>query len=622
MCLAGAALLGALAPVAACRLNPHVLFNFGPSDHTYLRGFEPEWEIDPDGLATHWSSHSARVLLPAAVAGGPATLQVRAARVYSNTATTTVTVNGAPVDSFAARGGRFVERSIALPDAVSGSGPLVIGFDTAGDEGRNRGLHLDWLRLDAQRLAPTARVVALAAVVSLVFAALALTFVAGRGWQVCAALAVPAALAIYGVVIGPFPLSHLLLRTGWLLIAAPLILLWLGQRAATVEARLAVWLAPVALLLRLGGLFHPLYYYPDLRAHAGLARIIGEVGLDFWRHPAHYIEQQGVWAEAALGKTYAFPFSPVFHAFFAPWASDLLRTMDAMKLAACVISSAEVLIVFAIGRRLGSQRLAIWAAALAVFSPPSFSRLGWAFLAAIFAHFFESLALKTLFDGPLLGRRVAVFAAFLLAGLASYPGSLINFGIFVPLAGAAYLLGREPGIRREGLTLLATSLAVALATIGIVYNEFLRTFLSDMLPRFAAGESRTGTLGAVATLAMIWRRLYAFFGWWYVPVFVAAPLLWWRTPPAPRLWRLLAAWALTFLALVFLRTAAPDLFSRVKEMLWVSPLVALAGGLCLARLEALRAPGRAAAWLGFALLAAYGLAFYGWNIAEKFVLAR
>ena len=60
------ALLGALAPVAASRLNPHVLFNFGPSDHTYLRGFEPEWEIDPDGLATHWSSHSARVLLPAA----------------------------------------------------------------------------------------------------------------------------------------------------------------------------------------------------------------------------------------------------------------------------------------------------------------------------------------------------------------------------------------------------------------------------------------------------------------------------------------------------------------------------------------------------------------------------
>lgn len=620
--LVGATVLGGLAPFLAGLLNPHVLFNLGPSDHTYIGGFEPEWEIDPDGLATHWASHRAQVRLPLGIARGPATIAVRAARVYPQTGTTTIRLNGQATDTFESRGGPFFERTVEIPASVVGSGPLTVTIDTEGDDKRDRGLILDWIRIDAGRLSPAPRVAWIAASVCIVLAALAFVLIGSRSATVLAAFAAPVAMVTYGAWAGLFPLAHLLLRTGWLMLLAPLAALWPARRLVGSGARLAVWMTVVALCLRLAGLFHPLYYYPDLRAHAALARIVGDVGLDFWRRPSFYIVQQGVWAEEALGKTYAFPFSPVFHALFAPWSKDLLATMDAMKLAACVISSLEVLIVFAIGRRIGGNRLAVWAAALAVVAPPSFSRLGWAFMAAIFAHLFESLALKTLFDGRLEARRIVVFAAFLVIGLGSYAGSLINFGIFVPVAGVALLLSSDRLDKREGVILMATAAAVAVGTMAVVYNEFLRTFVSDMLPRFASGESRQGTLGFGATLAMVWRRLDAFFGWWYVPVFLAAPVLWWRRPPIPRHGRLLVAWTLTFLALVFLRTAAPDLFSRVKEMLWVSPLVCLAGGLCLSTLQEQGKRGRAAVWVAYAGLAAYGIAFYAWNITEKFALAR
>ena len=77
-----------------------------------------------------------------------------------------------------------------------------------------------------------------------------------------------------------------------------------------------------------------------------MARIVGEAGLDFWKHPAHYIAEQGVWTAVAAGKEYAFPFSPVFHAFFAPFDLDLPSAIYWMKLVACLLSAFEVPLLF------------------------------------------------------------------------------------------------------------------------------------------------------------------------------------------------------------------------------------------------------------------------------------
>ena len=50
--LATVTAFGALVPYLAGYGNTALHFNFGPGDLAYLEGFEPMWEIDPDGRAT------------------------------------------------------------------------------------------------------------------------------------------------------------------------------------------------------------------------------------------------------------------------------------------------------------------------------------------------------------------------------------------------------------------------------------------------------------------------------------------------------------------------------------------------------------------------------------------
>lgn len=609
---AGILLAGGLAPTLAGWWRPIVFFNFGPGDHLYLRGFEPMWEIDPDGLATHWSSYQSAVVLPVRFSGGRARMSYRFSRVYGETALVEVRVNGSPVDRLSVRGGAYLERSVELPESVLSSGPLRVEILADSHERKNRGLRLDWLRVEALgkgRVAPTDSTVLWGAALSLFFY-LTWLFTTRSSLQAGAAgLALALALFLYGAVAGPFPLAHMIR-----FVAPAAVLLMVAAIAFPARYGFIPALTVVAFLLRAGGLFHPLFYYPDLRAHADLARIVSEVGLDFWARPSHYITEQGVWAEQALGRTYAFPFSPVFHSLFVPLAGDLLSTMEAMKLVACFFSALEVPVLFYLGRRLAGDEVALWAAALAVVSPPAFSRLSYVFLAAVFAHFLDAVTLLY------LARRAMVASAvFLGLALASYPGSLINFGLFIPLLFVALLLERKS--RREGLVLLSVSAAVAAGVLLLIYREFLGVFLTDMFPRFLAGEARAGSWSLRATVEMLGHRLWIFYDGLYLPLLVGGAVTWMKRREG--LARgFVVCWGAVFVLLVFLRTAAPDLFSRVKEMLWVSPLVALLSAEALAGLRRSLPGGRFVAPVYYSLLAAYGIGFYASVIVERFALAR
>ncbi|MGH9460408.1 MAG: hypothetical protein ACRD1X_04275, partial [Vicinamibacteria bacterium] len=322
------------------------------------------------------------------------------------------------------------------------------------------------------------------------------------------------------------------------------------------------------------------------------------------------------------GKTYAFPFSPVFHALFVPFHLDFFSLITAMKLVACLLSALEVLIVFYLGRRLGGVETGMWGAALTVFSPAAFSRLSWAFLAAVFAHFLDTLVLASLFPGGGGDRpRYWSTAWLLLMALAAYPGSLINFGIFFPILGALLSIGVKPELRRVGLTLLAVSAGVASLVLATVYREFVGTFVTDLLPTFLSSESRRGSISLFQTVVMFVTRYWIFFGIVYLPLVAGSVVLWLRRRPSPMVSRLLLAWGATFTVLIFLRTAAPDLFSRVKEILWIAPLIALAGGEALAWTRRSLPAGRWIAGAYYALVVCYGIVFYVRAIAEKFVLA-
>lgn len=397
-----------------------------------------------------------------------------------------------------------------------------------------------------------------------------------------------------------------------------------ARRLRPGAPRVVCVLTAAAFLVRAFGVFHPLYYYPDLRAHAQLTGIVAEAGLDFWARPAHYISEQGVWAGAALGKVYAFPFSPVFHALFVPLGLDLAATMDAMKLAACLLSALEVPTVFFIGSRIGGEGGAAWAAALSAVSPVALFRLAYAFLAAVFAHFLDTLAIAALFARP--ARLWAPAATLLLLqafALASYPGSLVAFGALVPALAVAFLLSGRAELCREALLLALGAAAAAALVIALVYREFLMTFLSDMLPRFLSSPERSAAFEPLSAVRLLAQRFWSFYGPLYIPLVAAGGLVWLMAErPAPRTGRLLLAWAMSFLILCYLRSAAHDLFSRVKEFLWISPLVCLAGGAALAWIGRAFRGGPWSAAAAYGLLAAYGIWRYNREIAHTFALAR
>ena len=619
--------LGALAPVLSGWLTPGVYFNFGPGDHDYLEGYEPRWEIDPDGLATHWSSYQSNVRLPLRLVGGRFQLAYRFSRVYGETAEVELRVNGVPADQFSVRGGTYYERSVVIPGSVLSRQPLDVELVVDSHERKNRGLRMDWLRLEPQdrrgRVVPGSSILLWSALLSVAFWLLARACLGDNRSALVIGASLPAALTLYGSLAGPFALGHVLdaLILPGLVVSMGAMLF--SPWARKVGASLLPIVFVVAFLVRAGGLFHPLYYHPDLRSHADLSEIVSEAGLDFWAQPSHYIAKQGVWTQGAMGKTYAFPFSPVFHSLFLPLDLDFFTRIVAMKLVACFLSALEVLIVFYLGCRLGGTEIGLWGAALTAFSPAAFSRLSSAFLAAVFAHFLDTLVLAALFPGKSDGKpRLWLTLAWLTAALASYPGSLVSFGIFFPVFGLLLVVRMGPGLRRDGLALLAGSAGVAVIVLAVVYREFVGVFLSELVPRFLAGESEGGGVSLGGTISLLIRRYWIFYGGVYIPLIAGGALVWFLRRPSPFLSRLLLAWVFTFVALIFLRASAPDLFSKVKEILWVAPLISLAGGTALAWARRSLPRGRWLTAAYYSLVVYYGISFYVSSIAEKFVLAR
>ena len=618
--------LGALAPILSGLIEPRVHFNFGPGDHSYLAGYEPRWEIDPDGIATHWSSYRSNVRLPLRFTGGRFEMAYRFSRVYGETAEVELRVNGVPADQFSVRGGAYYERTVAIPASVLSSQPLDVELVVDSHERKNRGLRMDWMRLEPQdrrgRVVPGNTVLFWSASLSVAFWLLTLVCLRHDHWAIVVAAGLPAALTLYGILAGPFALGHALDAA-----ILPALVVSLGATlssswARKVGASLLPIIFVVAFLVRAGGLFHPLYYHPDLRSHADLTEIVSGAGLDFWVQPSHYIAEQGVWTQGAMGKTYAFPFSPVFHSLFLPFDLDFFTLVAAMKLVACFLSALEVLIVFYLGLRLGGTEIGLWGAALAAFSPAAFSRLSFAFLAAVFAHFLDTLVLASLFPRNSEGKSHLWLTLVLLTlALASYPGSLVSFGIFFPVFGLLLAVQKGSGLRRDGLALLAGSAGVALITMAVVYREFVGVFLSDLVPLFLAGESQGGSMSLRETVASLIHRYWIFYGGVYVPLIVGGTV-WSLSKPNPFLSRLLLAWAFTFVALIFLRASAPDLFNKVKEVLWVAPLISLTGGAALAWARGSLPRGKWLAGAYYSLVVYYGLSFYVSSIADKFVLAR
>ena len=607
-----------LAALAGSRPLPAVGFNLGPGDAPYLLGFAPHYEID-DKVATHWTTYDARIDLPVSITAGQVSLVYRFARVFPQTAVVRVSLLDKVVDRFECRGGLFQERSASA--AVGGPVPLVVDIDSDSHERQDRGIKLDWIRVEMAG-GGTVRLRGAAVGKPALVVALVLALLVAAGWPRAraAALTIPIAAALAaGLWLDPWLTYRLLRGVPVALIVFGGIGAFVGRvlvargRAEADSVRILAALALLAFLVRAAAVGHPDFYYPDLRTHARLVEKVQEKGLGFFVHPSDAIAEHGVWKTEAYGATYAFPYSPAFHLPFAALGFSYDTRIVAMKLTAAALSTLPLVLVWALARGWG---VSVIGAALMLLVPTYTSRLAFAFLPSLFGHAVDVGFLYWLsrrLDGIAERRTWLTGVAWVAACQLAYVSGVVNISLLVAvLAIATAIAGR----RGDALLILAMGLAGSVVSVLAYYRDFL-PMVADVASRIAGGVQRAPSRYPIQSFwAVAYARTRDFFDGVY-PLLAAGGIAWLVHAADSSRTRIVAAWAFTYGALLLGRAKAPDVFLHGHETLLVTPLVCLASGVTLSTLAGKGRWGQVAAAALIVFLAVQGALFQWRALADQ-----
>lgn len=571
--------------------------DLGPNDASYLEGFTPEAEIE-DGVATHWTSTHAGVRLPLQ-ASGPATLAFRYARVLPETAVVDVSAAGRAVERFTCRGGRFEERRVPL--GTLEATPLDARFDVDSHDRRGLGLKLDWLRFEIGgggrvRLGPRPAWLA----VLLEAWLLALLRFAGFGRRAAFLASLPLAFALgAGALFAPFVLAHLLGKLALATAACGSAAALLLRSRPGGRWALCVFLA--AYVVKGAGVFHPAFFYPDVRlfqryvlaldeAQGGLA----ERGVTAQR------ETNTAYPRQVAGKAYAFPYSPLFFVPFTWLPKGPALVQDAQRHVGLLAGASEVLLVFALAGLVFGRAAGVGAALASALLPVGYSRLLYAMWPTLTGHVFDVLAITAALlalSRPAEARSLLRATLASLAALGLYVSSLINLGAF--FASLALLT------RGRAWRLLAGYVLAALVVVAALYQPFLRALFGEILPAVLGG-ARMGAADGAASGGLLpaLQRIPMFYGWGW-PALAIAGFVLLRRQAGEAARQALTACALAFVLLVLLRAFGAGLFRDLKEITFVAPLVALLAGAALEELWRRGRAGRLASALIVAGLATF-----------------
>jgi hypothetical protein len=558
-----------------------------------VAGFGDSEEHPP--LTFRWSGPIGNVHAPLTTTGGPGRLVLRYGRFTGGPETLQVLLAGRPASTLTATPGRF--RVESLPVDIP-PGPFRLQLVSAS--GSNQpALAIDWIRVEGVRWRLPFWV---AAPRMIVLGAFAIAVVSGVPAVAAFAVALAVALASAAwAAFDPFALAHAAAK-----VVVPALVL--SAACALVARRIpgARWLTPIFLagyLLKGAAVFHPSYFYPDVRNHAryvtAFARASGSI---VRRGIEAQIQVRTAYPRIVAGRPYVFPYSPLFFVPFSWLPAGRLWIEDGLKHVALASAAAEVLVVFWLARLAFGPASGTAAAALAASLPPLYSRLVLAMHPTVAGHLLDTLAiaLAARFVAFPTARRLAGFGASTLAAFLTYIASLFNLSLF-----AAALAGLE---RRLAARVLAAAGAAAVLTVALLYLPFTRVFVTEIAPAILRGGGGTsgdsGVAGATPAAALA--RIPLFYGYAY-PLLTAAGLVLARRRARPGAYSVLAAYGLAFAVLVALRAFGGGLFKDLKEVEFVAPLVAVTAGAVLEDLWARGEGSRAAAVLAGAGLVLFGL---------------
>jgi hypothetical protein len=370
--------------------------------------------------------------------------------------------------------------------------------------------------------------------------------------------------------------------------------------------------------LRLMGLFHSEFYYPDVRTHSKFVSLIWTEGLGgfFADHIAH--QHKHLLGLQLVGDRWlAFPYPPILYLTIYPLSLLRLPVDDWMKMVPAVLVGVEALAVYAMALRLGtSARAGVAAAWFHATAPLVAFRLTVASYAALFGHFWDTLvALYLLFFFQKMNRLWTGLglAALVAISILSYAGSALVLGLFIPAFSLAVFWQRkETGDAGRALRTALWALAGALAAIALFYAQYIPELVPGWLdpsqPSRASADLIELRVTPLAALGMAVHRINLFYGPFFGLLLFAA-LPWMRKRVPHRLGFPLAVGALVcFFGLNFLRSGLGDthIFQFTKDDLVLLPLAAIVFGVVVDRLAERR---RLAKWVAATALAGW----IGWG---------
>jgi hypothetical protein len=433
-----------------------------------------------------------------------------------------------------------------------------------------------------------ASVVAAALLVALAVAAAGLGAAAALGVAGAVAVGQAAALGTSAVAAIPFASTFVVICALGAALAAVLAAAGRlrpgeeGPLPAAVYAAAAVafagWLTAAA---------YPLYRGGHFVFHSQIAEEIwrGRFLLFYLPFPGSILSRQEQWGNIIV------PHPCLYHTLVSPLSALGRPAFHAAEKALLALALATMLVVSArLARRLAGDRAATWAAVVFATLVPAYQILGLGHLMMLCGVWAASLALGFValrFEA--LPRPRVFLAATLLLTLCflSYTASLLFSAVVIGLA-AALLWRRRPAPARA---LVCAGLGAAALAFGLYYVNWAWPFLSQSLPRIAAGSSGGEGGELWSRLALQPGKLAYTYGTVLVPVLGLGGLL--RTRGAPAGARvLLLSWAA-----VLLLVGGLDLFFNFlrKHHYFVMVPVAAGAGVLLARLAERPRWGRAAA---------------------------